>query len=169
MRQSVSGVLDWRGVWILLSDVSRAADAAGLTVHSVVSSQSRIWEFNDPDHATTLMKNFERAKKEGACRFSVQSNVGGVHENWDVLFQRIPGARLIHVHAVESRPMRRLAAADVDVLRWLARGLIPSAIARKLKQKTNTVQHRIHRLRKKLGVDTTPALIATAARHGLID
>jgi DNA-binding CsgD family transcriptional regulator len=169
MRQSVSGVLDWRGVWVILSDVSRAANAAGLTAHSVVSSQARIWEFNDPDHASTLMKNFERAKKEGVARFSVQSNVGGIPETWDVLFQRVPGVRLVHVHAVESQPARRLSKTDVDVLRWLSRGLLPSAIARKLKAKTNTIQHRIQRLRKKLGVSTTPALIAAAARHGLID
>ena len=169
MRVSISGVLDWRGVWVHLSGLSRAANAAGLTTHSVVSNESRIWEFNAPEQALVLMKHFEKAKRDGSCRFSVQSNVNGTHENWDVQFQRIGNARLIHVHAIESRPNHRISAQDVRVLSWLANGLQPSAIARRLKQKTNSVQHRLVRLRKRLNAATNYELVAIALRLGIID
>ena len=168
MHQSIAGILDARGVWIHISGLSRGARAAGLTTHEILTSQRRIWEYNDPENGAILLKNFDLAKKTGSAHCQVESNVG-VREHWDVWFIRLSRSRVL-VHAIELFPNHpRLSARDRLILSKLADDLKLHQVAKRLKMDSNAFHQAAARLRKKFGVRTTHGLIAAAARHGLID
>ena len=88
------------------------------------------------------------------------------------LRREAPGAKL----AVESSVQKQVAAGEVDpltrreveVLNWLALGLMDREIAENLSISERTVQKHVENIRAKLGVRSRAAAVAEARRRDLL-
>jgi len=81
-----------------------------------------------------------------------------------------PLAKLLEGDAMpdDAAPHTRLSPREHEVFRLLVRGRTPTRVAHELNLSSNAVSTLIGRIRAELGVDSVPALLVYACRHGLL-
>lgn len=135
-------------------------------------SRARVLVFSMHDSASLV----RRALADGACGFVSKNDapanlvaaVRAAHAGRRYLSETLSPALLEDNADVEARRLATLSAREFEIFRLLARGHSAAECARLLNLSEKTVANNQTRIKEKLDVATSAALVHLALRHGVI-
>ncbi len=160
--------VDFRGNFLAISDVSRAAADSGLTSEQVVGS--KLWDFNDPDTSETIRRTFAKCLIENERqRITLKSTINGQEEYWANDYLPCHGAEIL-VHSREVLAPEVIDVTDDDrrMLHLLSDDFTVKEIAAEFGVSTSSIGSRLQRLRDKCSVKTNHGLVAYCLKYGLL-
>lgn len=168
MRQHSASIFSGDGKFLLISDVSAAAEKAGITTESVIGS--RLGDWGDRSHQREARQNFVDALFEGRSEYQTRSNINGDEEHWRVRLFRIDGDAAVLSFSTQLFPgdCPRVTPHELQMLRLMADDHGTEEIAARMQQSHGAISGKLSRLRTKFRVHTNAGLIAKAARFGLL-
>lgn len=138
----------------------------GIQAEDVVGKPA--WHFSAPDVTSELQRNLTRSLAGEEVTHTATVVLRGRPHHFESLWRcaTIDGKRLIIITTREiSSAFKRLSGKQVEVLRSLVECHSNAETSRRLGISERTVESHLRNIRKTLGIDTRPELIAFALHH----